>query len=129
MTFVLTTAPGRLTGATMDDSATSCHLQFARSPHRFSCLCAAQCRLLVFPLCASISASVSSFFLSASAFFFAAGAFLVNGAVLQNALFVNGAVTQKRAAAYFDPSTGGGSMFIDAGNGLGEPLNVSPSYA
>ncbi|EJF65578.1 hypothetical protein BD309DRAFT_869059 [Dichomitus squalens] len=35
-----------------------------------------------------------------------------------------GAVFDKRAAAFFDPVLGGGSMFIDAGNGLGEPLNV-----
>jgi hypothetical protein len=27
-------------------------------------------------------------------------------------------------AAYFDPAPGGGSMLDDAGNGLGEPLNV-----
>ncbi|KAI0356167.1 hypothetical protein OH77DRAFT_1401630 [Trametes cingulata] len=33
-------------------------------------------------------------------------------------------VAQKRAAAFFNPANGGGSMFIDAGNGLGEPLNV-----
>ncbi|KAI1796460.1 hypothetical protein LXA43DRAFT_987753 [Ganoderma leucocontextum] len=35
-----------------------------------------------------------------------------------------GAVLQKRAAEYFDPAVGGGSMFVDTGNGLGEPLNV-----
>lgn len=26
--------------------------------------------------------------------------------------------------AYFNPTTGGGSMLIDAGDGYGEPLNV-----
>ncbi|KAJ8488929.1 hypothetical protein ONZ51_g3266 [Trametes cubensis] len=35
-----------------------------------------------------------------------------------------GLAGQKRATAYFNPADGGGSMFIDAGNGLGEPLNV-----
>ena len=35
-----------------------------------------------------------------------------------------GAIVEKRAAAFFNPADGGGSMFIDAGNGLGEPLNV-----
>ncbi|KAI0371141.1 hypothetical protein BV20DRAFT_965813 [Pilatotrama ljubarskyi] len=32
--------------------------------------------------------------------------------------------SHKRATAFFNPAEGGGSMFIDAGNGLGEPLNV-----
>ncbi|KAI9067133.1 hypothetical protein FKP32DRAFT_1564306 [Trametes sanguinea] len=35
-----------------------------------------------------------------------------------------GLVAQKRATAFFNPAAGGGSMLIDAGNGLGEPLNV-----
>lgn len=34
------------------------------------------------------------------------------------------AIAQKRASAFVDPAIGGGSMFIDAGNGFGEPLNV-----
>lgn len=37
---------------------------------------------------------------------------------------VSSAVLQKRAAEYFDPAQGGGSMLIDTNNGLGEPLNV-----
>ncbi|OSD04034.1 hypothetical protein PYCCODRAFT_1364698 [Trametes coccinea BRFM310] len=53
-----------------------------------------------------------------SAFAFAlAGALAAFPAVL-------GLGAQKRAAAYFNPANGGGSMLIDAGNGLGEPLNV-----
>ncbi|KAI1785747.1 hypothetical protein LXA43DRAFT_899119 [Ganoderma leucocontextum] len=35
-----------------------------------------------------------------------------------------GAAVNKRAAEFFNPASGGGSMFIDAGNGLGEPMNV-----
>ncbi|KAL5506945.1 hypothetical protein ACEPAH_6401 [Sanghuangporus vaninii] len=31
---------------------------------------------------------------------------------------------QKRAVAYVDPATGGGSMLDSTGNGLGEPMNV-----
>ena len=34
------------------------------------------------------------------------------------------ATLQRRSAEYFDPAAGGGSMFVDTGNGLGEPLNV-----
>ncbi len=34
------------------------------------------------------------------------------------------AAINKRAAPFFDPVLGGGSMFIDTGNGLGEPMNV-----
>ena len=34
------------------------------------------------------------------------------------------AIAQKRASAFVNPAIGGGSMFIDAGNGFGEPLNV-----
>ena len=30
----------------------------------------------------------------------------------------------KRSAMFFDPAPGGGSMLIDTGNGLGEPMNV-----
>ncbi|KAI9067145.1 hypothetical protein FKP32DRAFT_1564390 [Trametes sanguinea] len=53
-----------------------------------------------------------------SAFAFAlAGALAAFSAVL-------GLGAQKRAAAYYNPANGGGSMLIDAGNGLGEPLNV-----
>ncbi|CDO76722.1 hypothetical protein BN946_scf184796.g16 [Trametes cinnabarina] len=56
--------------------------------------------------------------LSSTAVVFAlAGAFATLPAAL-------GLVAQKRAAAFFDPTAGGGSMLIDAGNGLGEPLNV-----
>ena len=39
---------------------------------------------------------------------------------------------QKRAsdaAEFFDPATGGGSMFVDTLNGLGEPLNVCRTNA
>ena len=36
-----------------------------------------------------------------------------------------GAAINKRALLPFvDPALGGGSMFIDTGNGLGEPMNV-----
>ena len=36
-----------------------------------------------------------------------------------------GAAISKRALLPFvDPALGGGSMFIDTGNGLGEPMNV-----
>ncbi|KAI0702948.1 hypothetical protein C8T65DRAFT_578966 [Cerioporus squamosus] len=37
---------------------------------------------------------------------------------------VYGAIVQKRAAAFENPASGGGSMFVDTLNGLGEPLNV-----
>ncbi|CDO78164.1 hypothetical protein BN946_scf184467.g3 [Trametes cinnabarina] len=37
---------------------------------------------------------------------------------------VLGLGSQKRAVAYYNPVSGGGAMLIDAGNGLGEPLNV-----
>ena len=35
-----------------------------------------------------------------------------------------GAAVNKRAAPYFNPALGGGSMFADAGDGFGEPMNV-----
>ncbi|KAI8993786.1 hypothetical protein BD414DRAFT_480446 [Trametes punicea] len=35
-----------------------------------------------------------------------------------------GLKAQESPAAFFNPVDGGGSMFLDAGNGLGEPLNV-----
>ncbi|RDX50183.1 hypothetical protein OH76DRAFT_1403075 [Lentinus brumalis] len=35
-----------------------------------------------------------------------------------------GALAQKRATAFENPASGGGSMFVDTLNGLGEPLNV-----
>ena len=37
-----------------------------------------------------------------------------------------GAAVHKRAAPYFDPALGGGSMLADAGDGFGEPMNVRP---
>ena len=53
-------------------------------------------------------------------------AFALAGALFGASVVLGGATHQKRAAAYFDPAAGGGSMFADAGNGLGEPLNVRP---
>ncbi|EJF65127.1 hypothetical protein BD309DRAFT_960762 [Dichomitus squalens] len=50
-------------------------------------------------------------------------AYALAGALLASPLAI-GASVQRRAVAYFDPTAGGGSMFADAGNGLGEPLNV-----
>ena len=52
-------------------------------------------------------------------------AFALAGVVIASPV-VFSAAPQKRAAAYFDPVAGGGSMFADAGNGLGEPLDVRP---
>jgi len=49
-----------------------------------------------------------------SAAFFAAPAF---AGVIANGM-------QKRAVAYYDPTANGGSMLDNAGDGLGEPLNV-----
>ncbi|KAI0330131.1 hypothetical protein GY45DRAFT_1251395 [Cubamyces sp. BRFM 1775] len=54
---------------------------------------------------------------SSAAAFALAGALAVFPAAL-------GLTAQKRASGYFNPAEGGGSMFIDAGNGFGEPLNV-----
>ena len=41
---------------------------------------------------------------------------------------VLGTVLNRRATAFFNPTDGGGSMFADAGNGLGEPLNVRKAH-
>ncbi len=40
-----------------------------------------------------------------------------------------GALAQKRATAFENPASGGGSMFVDTLNGLGEPLNVNRPQA
>lgn len=34
------------------------------------------------------------------------------------------ALRVRRSVAYYNPTAGGGSMLDDAGDGLGEPLNV-----
>lgn len=38
-------------------------------------------------------------------------------------------VTVRQTKAFVNPADGGGSMLIDAGNGLGEPLNVRIRHA
>lgn len=38
-------------------------------------------------------------------------------------------VLVRQSAGFVNPANGGGSMLIDAGNGLGEPLNVRIRYA
>ncbi|KAI8993798.1 hypothetical protein BD414DRAFT_411631 [Trametes punicea] len=55
--------------------------------------------------------------------FTSAFAFAVAGALAAFPIAL-GLGVQKRAVAYYNPLAGGGSMFADAGNGLGEPLNV-----
>jgi hypothetical protein len=52
--------------------------------------------------------SLRQFFTAALVFFFGLG----------SALHV------RRSVAYYNPTAGGGSMLDDAGDGLGEPLNV-----
>ena len=34
------------------------------------------------------------------------------------------AISKRALLPFVDPALGGGSMFIDTGNGLGEPMNV-----
>ncbi|KZT67755.1 hypothetical protein DAEQUDRAFT_712981 [Daedalea quercina L-15889] len=45
-------------------------------------------------------------------------------AFLAVATYVSAGPLAKRAVAYYDPNDNGGSMLTNAGNGLGEPLNV-----
>jgi len=50
--------------------------------------------------------------------------FLVFVMILASNLVPSLAIVNQRGIAYFNPTTGGGSMLIDAGDGYGEPLNV-----
>lgn len=50
---------------------------------------------------------------------------LFGALALSPVAYGSGVGLQRRAAEFFNPAAGGGTMFVDTLNGLGEPLNVS----
>ena len=44
--------------------------------------------------------------------------------LLISSVALGAAINQRGLLPFSDPILGGGSMFIDTGNGLGEPMNV-----